>query len=181
MLQFTISIPPVLGDLIITIGEDPTSKKTIEIINDFKETNIENKAKIRMLIKKDGDRQSSLNNVEKTMSLLVNDNTLSAREVSNAFSKNRDALLTEISKAKGEARKVKVEGLSTLTTVFMDRVAIMEPNELSEISKKTLADTGVLFKAKKVNMKTNMNKWTSRKGKVLGTKNANRFKANMKL
>ncbi len=180
LVPFTVGIP-IFTDFLVATGEDVNSEKSLAIIKELQTADLENKKIMKSLIEKDGDRQSELIKAEKTISLLTTDSTLSPKEISAIFTKNRDALLIEIGKSKGEAKKLKTKGLATLTTSFMDRLALTEPKQLSAISKKTLNETGKLFKENKINVKTSVNKWTSAKEKVLGAKNVNRLNTNLKL
>ena len=172
---------PIFTDFFVILGEDPNSEKSVRVINDFRKTNTENKQRIRMLIEKEGDRRSALIKTEKTISLFANDETLSTKEINTLFTKNRDGLLKQIKSSRGDVRKLKTEGLKTLTTAYLDRISLTEPKQLSEASKKTMAQTTELYESSRINMKTELNKWALNRTEVLGNTIVSRFKTNMKL
>ncbi|AXT53606.1 hypothetical protein D1818_23300 [Aquimarina sp. BL5] len=176
-----IIFTPIFTDFITVIEADVNAESTINLINDFRTTDLANKEKIKGLIEKEGDRRSSLIKVEETLSMFSKDSSLTVTKMNTVFSKTRDSLLAEIKLATGASKKMKTEGLKTMTTAYLDRLILTEPKGLSTVSKKTLSETAKLINSNEVNMKGEMKKWFATKDKLIGNKITNVIRNNFKI
>ncbi len=164
------------------LGVTDNSMKAISIIEEYRSSSDTYKKVIEASIEEDKDNARSLMAVEKAISIFAKDESLTSDRLNETYARNRDALLEEINNTNSRTEKrTRTNALKVLTNSYMDRLLLKESKSLSPESVKTVKESSELISRSGISMKSNIEKWSRRKEKVVGKTVASRITKNFKV
>lgn len=120
--------------------------------------------KLRMLKVEEtsgGKKITPLTNASKAIREFSDTENINIVKLNNEYNSNRNELMKGWASSTGEEKEVYAESINALTMAYLDRLAIAQPDKLSDTSKDVLSETGDLFNSNKdLDMKDSIELWS---------------------
>jgi len=133
-------------------------------IRSYYNTNMSDyKRKVKEIEKQEGNyKVTVISKVKTSIEMYANEKDISVVKLNNDFNRKRNELIEEWDKAPRKKKRLYKELLQNLTRAYLDRLAYVQPRELSETTDNTLKETAsICNKRSELGMKEVLAKWNS--------------------